>query len=116
MYGSRRNLIGHLGAGRWQGALEVGQRLSFPRVQLRRDHVDHDVLAPAVLKRRSEVPLPNGPVLDPVQNPEIVTPGQFGNKLLQNLRLRPGLGESAHVAEVPGAESFDTGERGLQVL
>jgi hypothetical protein len=34
---------------------------------------------PPVFERGSQVPLSGGTILDPVQNPQIVAPGQFGN-------------------------------------
>jgi hypothetical protein len=105
----------HIRLWRGQFSLEVGQCLPFPLVQAALDLENQNILTPAVFESGPEVPFSGGPVLDPVQNPQIVAPGQFGNERLQNLRLRPGLGQSAHVPEVPGAEAFDSGELGLQV-
>jgi hypothetical protein len=52
------------------------------------DLKDQDILTPAVFERGPQVPLSGGTILDPVQNPQIVALGQFGNERLQNLRLR----------------------------
>jgi hypothetical protein len=49
-----------------------------------------------------------GRFLDPVQDSDIVAPGQFCNELLQNLLVGPSLGQRTHVAEVPRAEPFDS--------
>jgi hypothetical protein len=44
-----------------------------------------------------------------------VAPGQFCNELLQNLFVRPSLGQRTHVAEVPRAEPFDSRKLSLQI-
>ena len=45
-----------------------------------------------------------------------MAPGQFCNELLQNLLLRPSLGQRTHVTEVPWAEPFDSRELSLQIM
>ena len=72
--------------------------------------MNQDILTPAVFERCPEIPLPRRPVLDPVQNPQIVPPGQLCNKLLHNCLFRPGLSQGTHVLEVSGAEAFDCQE------
>jgi len=84
-------------------------------VQAALDLEGQDILTPAVFEGGPEIPLSRGPVLDPVKTPQIVALVQFGNERLQNLQLRPRLGQSAHVQEVPGAETFDSRELSLQV-
>jgi len=95
--------------------VEDDVRLPFPLVQTAFDLEDQDILTPAIFERGPQVPLSGGTILDPVQNPQIVPPGQFGSERLQNCFLRPRLGQSAHVTEVSGAEAFDSGELGLQI-
>src|SRR5579863_9566697 len=109
------DLLRHIRLWRRQLSLEVGQCLPFPLVQSALDLKNQDILTPAVFERGPQVPLSGRTILDPVQNPQIVAPRQFGNERLQNLLLRPSLGQSAHVPEVPGAETFDSWELSLQV-
>ena len=99
-----------------QITLEVGERLPFPCVELSGDHMNQDVLAPAVLQRCPEIPLPRRPVLDSVQNAYIVPPGQLCNKLLHNWFLRPGLCQGTHVFEASGAEALDARKLVLQIM
>lgn len=77
---------------------------------------DQDILTPAEFESGPEVPLSCGTVLDPVQNPEIVAPGQFCNELLQNLRLRPRFSQRTHIAEVARTEALDSRKLGLQIV
>jgi hypothetical protein len=49
--------------------------------------MDQNILTPAVLQRRPEIPLPRRPILDAIQNAHVVPPGQLCNKLLHNLFL-----------------------------
>ena len=51
-----QNLLGQIGAGRGERALEVGQRLPFPLVQGALDLEDQDISAPAVFDRGAEIP------------------------------------------------------------
>ena len=69
--------------------------------------MNQDILTPAVLQRRPEIPLPRRPVLDSVKNAHIVPPGQLCNKLLHNWFLRPGLCQGTHVLEASGAAALD---------
>jgi hypothetical protein len=78
--------------------------------------MNQDILTPAVLQRCPEIPLPRRPVLDSVQNPHIVPPGQLCNKLLHNWFLRPGLCQGTHVLEASGAEALDARKLVLQIM
>jgi hypothetical protein len=44
-----------------------------------------------------------------------MTPGQKCHKLWHYFRVRPGLGQTAHVLQVAGAVTFDSGKLFLQV-
>src|ERR1700688_2214297 len=59
-----------------------------------------DVPAPAVLDGGLRVPEALAVVLNEVQQPHIMAPRQFCNKLLQNWLLRPSLRKSLHIPEV----------------
>ena len=78
--------------------------------------MNQDILTPAMLQRCPEIPLPRRPVLDSVQNPHIVPPGQLCNKLLHNWFLRPGLGQSTHVLEASRAEPLDARKLILEIM
>jgi hypothetical protein len=84
-------------------------------VQAAFDLQNQNILTPAIFERGAQIPISRGTVLNPIENPQIVAPGQFGNELLQNLWLRPRLRQSTHIPEIPRAEAFDTGELSLQV-
>ena len=96
--------------------LEIGERLPFPLVQPALNLQNQYILAPAILQSGPQVLFPCRAVLDPVQNSQIVASGQFCNELLQNLWLRPRLGQRAHVTEVARAEAFHSGKLCLQVM
>jgi len=87
----------------------------LPIMQTALDLQDQDIPTPAVFEGGAKVPLSRGTVLDPVQDSDIVSPGQFCNELLQNLLVGPGLGQRTHVAEVPRVEPFDRRELSLQI-
>ena len=50
-----------------------------------------------------------------VEDADVMSPGNFCNKLLQNCRVRPDLGERPHVAEVARGEALDLGEGVSQI-
>jgi hypothetical protein len=79
------------------------------------DLQDQNIPTPTVFEGGAKVPLSRGTVLDPIQDSDIVAPGQFCNELLQNLLVRPRLGQRTHVAEVPRAEPFDSRELSLKI-
>ena len=79
------------------------------------NHMNQNILAPAMFERGTKIPLARRTVLDPIQNPRIMAPGQFCNELLQNLRLRPRLGETPHITQVAGTEALHSGELRLEV-
>ena len=110
------DLLRHIRVRGRQRTREVGEGLPFPLMQTALDLKDQDIPTPAVFEGGPKVPLSRGTILDPVQDPDIVAPGQFCNELLQNLLLRPSLGQRTHVAEVPRAEPFDSRELSLQIL
>jgi hypothetical protein len=64
-----QDLLGHIGARKRQGTFEVGEGLPFPLVKLPGDHVNQDILTPAVLQRCSQVPLARRP--DPSPGPKL---------------------------------------------
>ena len=86
------DLLGQIRVRRRQGTGKVGQGLPFPLPQLGGDVMGQHVTAPAVLEGGPQIPLPALPVLEPVEQDHMMTPGQFCSKL-QNLRVRPGLGK-----------------------
>ena len=68
-----------------QRTREIGEGLPFPLMQTALDLEDQDIPTPAVFEGGAKIPLPRRAVLDPVQDADIVAPGQFCNELLQNL-------------------------------
>jgi hypothetical protein len=80
------------------------------------DHMNQNILTPAVLQYCPEVPLPRRPVFDSIQNTDIVPPGQLCNKLLHNCFFRPGLGQGTHVLEASGAEALDARKLILEIM
>jgi hypothetical protein len=77
--------------------------------------MDENVLAPSVFNCRSQVPFPHGSVLNPVQQPRVVSPRQLCNNLLHKLPILPRLGEGPHVFQVAHAEALDAGEHRSQI-
>ena len=75
-------------------------------MQMRRNMVDEDVLAPSVFENHFQVAFACGAILDPIQDPKTVAPRQFFNKLLQNLWLRPGLCERPPITQIPDTETL----------
>ena len=55
-----------------------------------------NVAAPSVLDGRPQLPFPALAVFETVEQDDVMSPGQFCSKL-QNLGVRPGLGEGTHV-------------------
>ena len=80
--------------------LEIGDGLALPLKKSALDLVHENVATPAVLHCRPGVPLSLYGILEIVQNPDIVTPGDLCNKLLHNCFLGPSLGEGPHVLQI----------------
>jgi hypothetical protein len=78
--------------------------------------MDQNILTPAVLQRRPEIPLPRRPILDAIQNAHVVPPGQLCNKLLHNCFFWPGLRQGAHILQISGAEALDVGKLILEIM
>ena len=55
-----------------------------------------NVAAPSVFDGRPQIPFPALAVFEPIEQHHVMSPGQFCSKL-QNLGVRPGLGEGTHV-------------------
>ena len=114
--GVLEDLLRHVRVRGRQRTREVGEGLPFPFVQSALDLQDQNIPTPAVFEGGAKVPLSRGTILDPVQDTDIVAPGQFCNELLQNLIVGPSLGQRTHVTEVPRAEPFYSRELSLQIL
>ncbi len=54
--GVAQDLLRHIGALGRQSALEIGDGLPFPLTEPARNHMDQDVLAPAMFESRPKVP------------------------------------------------------------
>lgn len=91
--------------------VEVGERLALAPVEPGVDLGLEDGPAPAVLDAGPGVPLPLGGVLDLVEEPQVVAPGDLCNGLLHDRLLGPGGGEGPHVLEVAGREARHLRER-----
>jgi hypothetical protein len=113
--GVLEDLLRHVRVRGRQSTWKVSESLPFPLMQTALDLQYQDIPTPAVFEGGAKVPLSRGTVLDPIQDSDIVAPGQFCNELLQNLLVRPSLGQRTHVAEVPRAEPFDCRELSLQI-
>ena len=113
--GVLHQLLGQVGLRRRQGPGEVGERLALAAVQAALDLVDEDAAAPAVLDGLPRVPQPLGRVLDGVQEPHVVAPGQLCSNPLHDLAVGVGLGEGAHVFEVSGRQAGHLREVAPQV-
>ena len=85
-----KDLLCQVRTGRRQSTLEVGQRLPFSLVKPTLDLEDEDILAPSMFHGGFQVPLPRRPVLNPVEEPRLVAPGQLCNNLLHKfLPVKP---------------------------
>ncbi len=58
-----------------------------------------NVAAPSVFDGRPQIPFPALAVFEPIEQHHVMSPGQFCSKL-QNLGVRPGLGEGTHVGDI----------------
>jgi len=98
--GILQELLSQVGLERGKGARKVSLRLSLAAIETRLDLHDKNVPAPAILNSLFDVPGAFGGVLNLVEQPDIMAPGQLCNKLLHNCLIRPSLGESPHIFEV----------------
>ena len=110
------NLFGKVGARRRQRPLEVGDRLPFPLVQLAFYLQGENIPAPAELDRRPQVPFPQLPVFNLVQQYPEMAPRQKCHKLWHYLGVRPGLSQSAHILQVARTEDLDAGKLTLKIM
>src|ERR1035441_6895532 len=60
-----------------------------------------------MFERGAKMPVARVPALDPGKDPRIIPPEQFGTEPLQNLELRPGLGETSHRTQAAATETLD---------
>jgi hypothetical protein len=74
-----------------------------------------NVTAPAMFDGSLEIPFPALAIFEPVEQDHVMSPGQFCSKL-QNLGVRPGLGEGTHVAQIPEAEALHAGKFRPEIL
>lgn len=96
--------------------LEVCQGLALPPVELALDLKDENVAAPAVLDGGARVPQALVSFLDLLNQRDVLIPGQFCKRGLQNCFIGPGLGECLHLAEVARRESLHVRELAPEVL
>ena len=104
---------GQFGLRGGQGAVKVGGGLPLALYQAAVYLVGQHVPTPPVLDGSLGVPLALGSVLKTLQQDDVVSPGNLGNKLLHHWLIRPGGGELLHVLQVAGAEAFHLRELGL---
>jgi hypothetical protein len=90
---------------RWKRPLEISPGFALPLVKIAFDLVHENVSGPSVLNHRVGILeafwlgirlLPQG---------DVVIPGNLCKWCLHNCRVRPCLGESPHIFEIPGGKS-----------
>lgn len=108
-------LLGEIGVGGGQGTGEISDRLSGPVVQPGVDLMGQHVAAPPVLEGRCGIPFPLFRAVDLIEQREMVVPGQFCKRRLQNCFAWPGCGERPHVPQVPGRVTLGVGKPLTQV-
>ena len=109
-------LRGQFGVGGWQRPGEVGDGVALtlvpPVLDLNREHV----AAPARFARLGGVPEAHGPVVNLLQQCDVVVPGDLCKHLLHDFAFGPSCGECAHVLEVARRESPHVRERHPEVV
>ena len=95
------HLLGEFGLRRGQRAREVRHGGSLASMQLGRNLVDQHIPRPPLGHAALGVPEPCLVVVEPVEQRDVVTPGNLCNRLLHKWIAAPSLRECPHVLEVP---------------
>jgi hypothetical protein len=102
--------MGKVGLGLREGAVKIGDCLTLTAVKFTFDLVDEDIAAPAVLDSLPDVPFTLNGVRKFVDDHTVMEPGNLCSSLLHKSSVRPSFGNSPHVLEIPGRESFHLGK------
>jgi len=110
------DLLCQIGMRRRKCPLEVRKGLPLATEKLALDLEHQNVAAPAMLDRGLRVPQPLVPFLNLLNQRNVVVPGQFCKRRLQNCFIGPSLRTSLHVAEVAGREPLHVRELPSEVV
>ncbi len=100
----------------WRQAFgDIRNSIASPATCIRFDLRDEHSPRSTVFERLGGVPIALDGVLDLVRQGAKVPPGQLFSRLLHKLRVRPGLGERAHVFQVARRETPHIRKGDLQV-